>query len=604
MDWQEFYRQLKRRHVFRVASIYVVAAWVVIQVAETTFPAFNLPNSFIQVIIILAIAGFPIALLLSWVYDIVPDAQDVYEGGDSNSETTRKGRLVRRGAWIAVLVYAVLVVGFTKVYVSAPAVENETGETSFTTPYKNSIAVLPFDNLAEDADGYFADGVADEIRSQLALVKSLKVISRTSCMFYKTKKLPLQEIASELKVGHILEGSVQKYGDNIKVNVSLSSAKSDKVVWSPPAFIGETVDIFNIQEEIARTITDALQIELSGDEEEYFSKRFTEDPEVYNLYLKAESEYKRLSLDGMKSGARIYKEVISIDPNFAPAYCALATASILEGMIWGTKSAREARDSAVFYLNSARRIDDDFAKLHSTTGQLRFYLEWDFEKGEEGLSLAASMGYPFALVNLIDLYIKTGEYRKAAERVAQLEATDPLNAALPVSKSLVLYFTDEIDESIRLLERAIRISPYYLQGQRVLGMIYTMQGEYDKAIEILEGAESLVGARIPFLSGYLAVSYFHSGNPDKAEEMAEILKDRWMNQGGGDPAYYVALYYAGIGDSDSALEWLSNAYDSHEVELTWLYAEPAFESLHQDSRYVALLDQIGFPSDPGDRPIQ
>jgi serine/threonine-protein kinase len=604
MDWQEFYKQLKRRHVFRVASIYVVAAWVAIQVAETTFPAFNLPNSLIQIIIILAISGFPVALLLAWVYDIVPDANDVQEDCQSNAEPGRKGRLVRRGAWIAVLVYSVLVVGFTKVYVTTSDDDNETLETSFTTPYKNSIAVLPFDNLANEAEGYFADGVADEIRSQLALVKSLKVISRTSCMFYKTKKLPLQEIASELKVGHILEGSVQKYGDNIKVNVSLSSAKSDEVVWSPPAFIGETGDIFNIQEEIARTITDALQIELSGDEEQYFSKRFTEDPEVYNLYLKAEAEYKKLSLDGMKRGVQIYKDVISIDPNFAPAYCALATASILEGMIWGTKSAQEARDSAVFYLNTARRIDDDFAKLHSTTGQLRFYLEWDFDKGEEELSLAGSMGYPFALVNLIDLYIKTGEYRKAAERLAQLEATDPLNAALPVSKSLVLYFTGEIDESIRLLEKAIRISPYYLQGQRVLGMIYTMQGEYEKAIEILEGAESLVGARIPFLTGYLAVSYFHSGNQDKAEELANILKTRWENQGGGDPAYYLALYYAGTGENDAAIDWLYRAHDSHEVELTWLYAEPAFESLRDDSGYLTLIDQIGFTSNREDPLLQ
>src|SRR5438477_1445671 len=320
MDPKKFFGELKRRNVYKVAVAYAVVAWLLIQGATQVFPFFEIPNWAVRLVVLLLVIGFPVALILAWAFELTPEGIKRAEDVDlSKSITRRTGRKLDFFI-IAVLLPVIGILLFQRLHPTvSPAVSSS---------LEKSIAVLPFENLSEDkANAYFAEGIQEEILTRLAKIADLKVISRTSTQRYQSKPGNLSEIAKQLGVANILEGSVQKAADQVRVNVQLISAQTDFHLWAD-TYDRKLTDIFGVESEIAKGIAEALQAKLTGREEQALSDKPTNNPEAYDAYLRglafeARSGYSR---DLMAKAIGFYERAVQLDPNFALAWARLSRA--------------------------------------------------------------------------------------------------------------------------------------------------------------------------------------------------------------------------------------------------------------------------------------
>src|SRR5213083_2598878 len=315
-----FFSELKRRNVYKVAVAYIVAGWALSQGIAQVLPVFDVPNWAIRLIVLLVIIGLPIALSLAWAFELTPEGIKRTDAADT------VGQHSRGHTWIYIVVIAAAF-SIGLFFLGRFSAGNKTASPAGIS--NKSIAVLPFDNLSEDPDNaYFAEGVQDEILTRLAKVADLKVISRTSTQRFKSAPSDLREIAKQLGVMHIVEGSVQKANDQVRVNVQLINAMTDAHLWAD-TYDRKLTDIFAVESDIAKTIADTLQAKLTGSEKDAMSKKPTANPEAYELYLKGRFFWnKRTSIDLPKS-VDYYNQAIAKDPNYALAYAGLADAYVL-----------------------------------------------------------------------------------------------------------------------------------------------------------------------------------------------------------------------------------------------------------------------------------
>src|SRR6478609_960282 len=315
--WPSFFAELKRRNVYKVAVAYAVVAWLLIQAASILFPTFEAPGWVMKVFFAVVVAGFPIALILAWAFELTPEGLKRTEFADE---------LPRKSGGRRVWIYVVIIAGAISVslfflgrYTASPGVGARQTES-----FEKSIAVLPFENLSDDkANAYFATGIQDEIMTRLAKIADLKVISRTSTQQYQSQPGNLSQIAKELGVVHVLEGSVQKVGEQVRVNVQLIRADHDSHLWAE-TYDRKLTDIFGVESDIAKSVADALKAKLTGSEQTEMSKRPTENSEAYELYLKGRFFWNKRTGDDLKTAADYFQRAIEVDPKFAVAYAGLA----------------------------------------------------------------------------------------------------------------------------------------------------------------------------------------------------------------------------------------------------------------------------------------
>ena len=327
MRIDNFFAELKRRNVYKVAVAYAIVGWLLVQVATQVFPFLEIPNWVVRLVIVLVATGFPIALVIAWAFELTPEgikrAEDV--------DLAASARQPRKRAWIfVVIVGTAFSIGlfFIGRYTGSRTAED--GRPSGPSLPEKSIAVLPFDNLSRDPDNaYFAEGVQDEILTRLAKVADLKVISRTSTQRFKSAPSDLRDIAKQLGVMNVLEGSVQKSNDQVRVNVQLINALTDAHLWAE-TFDRKLIDIFAVESEIAKTIADTLQAKLTGSEKTAILKRPTENSEAHELYLQGRFFWNKRTAADLRKSIDCFNQAIAKDPNYALAYAGLAqTWSIL-----------------------------------------------------------------------------------------------------------------------------------------------------------------------------------------------------------------------------------------------------------------------------------
>src|SRR5205807_3068920 len=331
MNLRKFFAELKRRNVYKVAVAYAVMAWLSIQIATQVFPFFEIPNWAVRLVVLLLILGFPVTLILAWAFEITPEGIKLEKDVAPNESTTRRGGRKLVGITIALAVIAAGLLIFRLVGTARWAVrsgdDGHRSAASLPAPDK-SIAVLPFDNLSRDPDNaYFASGIQDEIITRLAKIADLKVISRTSTQQYQSKPGNLSEIAKQLGVANILEGSVQKAADQVRVNVQLIQVASDSHLWAD-TYDRKLVDIFAVESEMAKAIADALQAKLTGGEQQALAAKPTNNSEAYDAYLRG------LALDARASSpidsekvVGFYERSVQLDPTFALAWARLSRAN-------------------------------------------------------------------------------------------------------------------------------------------------------------------------------------------------------------------------------------------------------------------------------------
>ncbi|PYK76283.1 MAG: hypothetical protein DME42_00460, partial [Verrucomicrobia bacterium] len=312
-----FFSELKRRNVYKVAVAYAIVGWLLIQIATQVFPFFEIPNWGVRLIVILVVLGFPVALIIAWAFDLTPEGLKRTEEADREQVSSSRSR-----TWIYVVISAAALSGglfFLGRYTASN--ENKLGKV----PAK-SIAVLPFENLSEDkANAYFAAGIQDEIMTRLAKITDLKVISRTSTQQYQSKPGNLSQIAKELGVAHVLEGSVQRVGEQVRVNVQLIKADHDSHIWGE-TYDRKLTDIFGVESDVAKSIAQSLQAKLSGREEQAFAIQPTDNPDAYDAYLRglAVETESLISVYPLQKAISFYKRAVQLDPNFALAWARLS----------------------------------------------------------------------------------------------------------------------------------------------------------------------------------------------------------------------------------------------------------------------------------------
>src|SRR5216110_2670090 len=433
-----FFSELKRRNVYKVAVAYIVAGWALSQGIAQVLPVFDVPNWAIRLIVLLIMIGLPVALSLAWAFELTPEGIKRTDAADA------VGQHSRGHTWIYIVVIAAAF-SIGLFFLGRFSAGNKTASPVGIS--NKSIAVLPFDNLIRDPDNaYFCEGVQDEILTRLAKVADLKVISRTSTQHFKSTPDNLPQIAKQLGVAHILEGSVQKASDQVRVNVQLINALTDAHLWAD-TYDRRLTDIFAVESEIAKTIAETLQAKLTGSEKSSIAKAPTVNPEAYELYLKGRFFWNKRTGDDLRKSIEYLKQAIAKDPGYALAYAALADSYGLL-RFYGGASPAESVVPAEAAAKKALELDDSLAEAHASLG----------------------------LIATEELEINRGV--NELERAIQL---NPNYATAHHWLGLALATLQQSDRSIGELKRALELDPLSMIINADLSIIYLYARRYDAA---------------------------------------------------------------------------------------------------------------------------
>jgi TolB-like protein/Tfp pilus assembly protein PilF len=472
----DFFEEVKRRKVYRVAAAYIIAAGGIIQLASATFPAWELPNWVLRLVILLLLVGFPIALILAWAFDIT--AQGIRATPETTAPRTRRRRNI-----IMLIATGVVISAATGFFVLPRVAAHKVDK---------SIAVLPFENLSDEKENaYFADGIQDDVLTNLSKISDLRVISRTSVMQYRGRPTNLREIGKALGVSNILEGSVRRSGNRVRLNVQLIDANTDEHVWAND-YDRDVTDVFAIQSDLAREIANALQAKLSPAERSQMTRKPTENGEAYLAFVQAHDLSCAMEdLTKLKQSEQLYQRAIELDPNFA---LALARYSQLESWMVRTHDASsDHREKARTLAERALQLQPDLPEAHLALGFSYYYGDNNYEAALKEFEIAQR-----ALPNESEVYLAIGAIQrrqgKWAESTANLEKAVSLNPkdSWPLQNLAFNYqMLRNFDAANKTVDRALQIDP---QGISLWGikakLAISEKGDLSVGEKLLEKAKS------------------------------------------------------------------------------------------------------------------
>lgn len=468
---------------------------------------------------------------------------------------------------------------------------NRAGDVSVDGASK-SIAILPFKNLSEDPfNEYFTEGVIEAIGTGLSHINELRVISRTSVEQYRATSKSSRQIAQELGVSALLEGSIQQKNNKVRIDVRLVDGVTEAQVWAK-SFDRELKDIFAIQSEIAQQVAHELNTTLSPEERSKLSRAETDNSKAYDLYLKGVYEYRTYTNQGAHKSIQLLTQAIALDSNYARAYAFLANSYIALATIFGAESsALEALQKGKPFIDKALALDPDLDEAHMLMGFYRLYHDWDFEGAEAEYKLAIASDHPDALALYIDYLNFTSRHDEAMIWAERLNINDPY---YPNSRMIQSYvYNGRFDEALEFSQSRLKMFNNYLTLDSHGFLLMNMK-RYQEAITYFNKAIALEGIRYPRMLGWMGAAYGKSGERHKAMEIIEELKKRLRRNEKGSIAFFIAVVYSAINEREPALAWLKTAYDSHDMEMPWLMTEPQFYNLHGEAEFQQLARQMGF----------
>ncbi len=468
---KNFFAELKRRHVYKVAIAYAIVGWLVMQIAATVVPALHLSDAITSAVVVLTLLGFPIALVLAWAFDLTPEGLKRTEWADR--EPARRSR---NKAW---------------------------RQTESVKVPAKSIAVMPFENRSEDkANAYFADGVQDEILTLLSKIADLKVISRTSTQQYQGKPRNLIEIAKQLGVANILEGSVQKAGDQVRVNVQLVNAQTDSHLWAE-TYDRKLTDIFGVESEIARRIAESLQAKLTGHEEQALAVKPTNNPEAYDAYLRglAFEARKLQSFDTPMKAVDSYERAVQLDPNFALAWARLSGAHAFVYFIpLDTAAAR--RDAAKRALENAQRLQPNSPETLLALGYYQYLVLRDYGLAKSTFALVSKMLPSSSEAPKALGYIarREGNWDESIGYFEQALALDPCNMDLLREAAWTHTGLRQFSAALKLHDRTLDITPNDPARMAEKAGTYQPEGNLQEAAKLLSEVNAQTPSTIAFIT--------------------------------------------------------------------------------------------------------
>lgn len=590
MKIDSFFAELKRRNVYKVAVAYAVVAWLLIQAASILFPTFEAPPWVMKIFVAVILLGFPAALVLSWAFEITPEGIKLEsEVAPNESITRRTGRkIVAITAVLAVIAAGLFVFQYVR---QKPTETPRQSEATTAIPNK-SIAVLPFDNLSHDPDNaYFCEGVQDEILTRLAKVADLKVISRTSTQHFKSAPDNLPQIARQLGVTHILEGSVQKSNDQVRVNVQLINALTDAHLWAD-TYDRKLTDIFAVETEIAKTIAESLQAKLTGSEKSSMAKVPTANPEAYELYLKGRFFWNKRSGVDLRKAIDYFNQAIAKDPNYALAYAGLADSYMLLPN-YGGASAKESIAPARAAITKALELDDSLAEAHASFGLLET-LELQLERAVRDFERAIELKPNYATAHhwLMLGHLSLGRFDPAIAEGKRAIELDPLSLIINADYSWTYSCAHRFDEAEKQARKTLEIDPHFFLAHYYLGGILQMKGRLAEAIP--EFQKSVELNNDPYSLAMLGQAYARNGQKEEAQKVLARLTDEAKSRYVAPYAW--ALLYLGLGEKERALAELERAYQTGDTNYLFIIkVDPILDELRREPRFNALVQKVVTP---------
>ncbi len=581
MNPKAFFGELKRRNVYKVAVAYGVVGWLLIQVATQVFPFLEIPNWAIRLVILVIAVGFPVALLIAWAFELTPEGIKRTEVADAARQHSHGG------VWIVVvLVAATLSLGlFLLGRYTAGRGTTRLSEVATVVPGK-SIAVLPLINESGDPkDEYFSDGLSEELIAALAQISGLKVIGRSSSFRFKDRTEEPKTIGEKLGVSTLLEGTVRKQGDRVRIVAELINAADGIEVWNR-TFDHELKDIFAVQQEIAKAVAESLRVTLLGSEEKS-AQMATNSVEAHNAYLQGHFYSVRRNAEDYRKAIDYFDQAIQLDPNYALAYAERSEVWTVMGDLTGQRSTAfsKARSDA----EKAVAIAPSLAEAHAALGWVRAFTEWKFAEGLSELQRAKELSpaNPTANDLLARVIVYTGRMEEAERQARQAVELDPLSAATQFTLGRVLFYAGKLDEAYAAGRKMAELYPSASSSHRWQVLVAVQRGDGETALREaqLEPDDSIR----PF---QLALAQYVRGDRKAADA---ALADLIANSRDG-LAYQVSQVYAVRGEVDKAFEWLQIAFDNHDGGMPSLLVDPVLRGLRDDPRYKNLVAKVGLPT--------
>ncbi|HTA48740.1 MAG TPA: tetratricopeptide repeat protein [Verrucomicrobiae bacterium] len=456
-----------------------------------------------------------------------------------------------------------------------------------------SIAVLPLENLSGDASqNYFADGMTDALITDLAQISALRVISRTSVMVYKGARKPLPQIARELNVDAVVEGTVLRSGDQVRITAQLIEASTDKHIWSQ-SYEGELRDTLALQNRVAGAIADQIRINLTPREQAALKNVKVVNPDAYESYLKGRYFWNKRTADGLKVALAYFKQAIDEDPKYAQAYSGLAdTYALLGDWQYAVMTPKEAFPKAKAAAIKALELDSTLGEAHNSLAFVLEGFDWDFDSAGKEFQRAIELNPGYATAHHWYAWHLSlvGRFDEAIAEMRKAENLDPLSLIINADLAELLGLAHSYDESIRQSRKTIEMDPNFALAHNQLAQAYLQKQMYDEAVAELQEAVKLSGGG-PTCIANLARAYVASGKRKEAVKLLSDLKRR--SNPGYSNAAEIAMIYASLGDTDQAMNWLEKGYE--ERFNPGVLLRPGFDPLRSDSRFQNLVHRIGLP---------
>ena len=588
-----FIAELKRRNVFRVGFAYIIVAWLLLQVSDTLIPALHLPEWFNSGVAFVLIIGFPIAMIFAWAFEMTPEGlkkeKDVDRSQSITGTTGKKLNNAITGILVLALAYFVIDKfvldpgrDAEEIAAAVQSAQQQSPPVIEASDTDNSIAVLPFVNMSSDPEQeYFSDGLSEELLNLLAKIPELRVAARTSSFSFKDKNLEIPEIAARLKVAHILEGSVRKSGNQIRITAQLIQADSGYHLWSE-TYDRQLDNIFQIQDEIAVAVVDALKITLLGKA----PKTRETDPEAYQLYLEGQYLRHQVTKESLTKAIDAFKKELDIDPGYVPAWAELAYTYMWAAGTDSDVSIEQGNKLADLAIKMAISTDPNHAFSYFVRGASRIHNKFRFKDGVEDYQHALSLdpGNAFLIAATGTGARVTGQFDQAITRYQTALTLDPVMPEINSWLGLAYLYSGRLDDAEATHGKTLILSPQFAGEHFRLGRVLFSKGDLQGALtEIERGSDSI------YRKTGLAMVYHLLGNEKESQQALATL----IETGADEAAYQIAEVYGVRGEADKVFEWLEQSLKIRDSGLASVLGDPAFRRFRSDPRWQPFLGKLG-----------
>ena len=582
MNVWNIFTELKRRNVYKVAVAYAVVGWLLIQVATQVFPFLEIPNWMIRLVILLTAFGFPVALIIAWAFELTPEGIKRTEAADAARQHSRGG------VWIAVVVIAAtlsLGLFFLGRYTARTATSQLSESATAANPQK-SIAVLPLVNTSGDpSNEYFSDGLSEELIAVLAKIPELKVIGRSSSFFFKGKSGDSAAIGQKLGVANLIEGSVRKQGDRVRIVAELISAGDGRSLWSE-TYDRELKDVFAVQAEIAKSVAEQMKVRLLGEKTLSDAVPSNQNPAAHNAVLQSDFYFQQQTAESIQKAISFAQEAVRLDPTYALAYAKLSQAWRQYGASFATGNAEKAYEEARVAAEKAASLAPDLVEVRKAIGWISMTPRLDFRAAEKEFrrALELSPGDAGAKNALSYALMAQGRLAEAEQTCREAILLDPLVTVLWYNLGRLAVAAGRYQDAQEIFRKGLEIQPHAARFHTYLATLDILQKNPTAALQQAQLEPD------DFWREY-ALTLVQQTQPDRAA--ADTALKNFSSKYTSNGAYQIAVIHALRKEPDEMFRWLENAYATHDSGLTQLVITPLVFEYRDDPRFVALCQKLG-----------